>query len=48
MPLEVCGQDELDDQEPEATELGVLQTGQEVVLGLGDEQTPGGGSVVVL
>ena len=48
MPLEISRKDELNHKEPEAAELGVLQTRQEVVLGLRDEETPWWCSMVVL
>lgn len=46
--LEVGGEDGLDDEEAESFELHVAQVAQEVVLGVRQEEVPGGSSVVVL
>lgn len=48
MLLEVCGQYRLDDEEAKALELHVIQVDQEVELGPGQVEAPGGRSVVVL
>lgn len=48
MLLQVCGQDSLDDEEAKALELHVIQVDQEVELGLGQVEAPGGRGVVVL
>lgn len=48
MLLEVCGQDCLNDEKAKTLELHMIQVGQEVELRLGQVETPGRCSVVVL
>ena len=48
MLLQVCGQNRLDDEEPKALELHMIQVDQKVELWPGQVEAPGGGGVVAL